>query len=61
MSDGNIVFDASSAIDIRQRNEDSEHSYPEEGQDNRKGLSESSPEISTCESDSPDPRFALIT
>ncbi|KAJ0794444.1 putative SAC domain, polyphosphoinositide phosphatase Fig4 [Helianthus annuus] len=59
LSDGNILRDASSAIDYQQRNDESEHAYPEEQQDdNRKGLSESSPEISTCESDSPYPRYS---
>ncbi|KAI3773268.1 hypothetical protein L1987_47793 [Smallanthus sonchifolius] len=58
LSDGNILHEASSGIDIEQRNEESEHAYPEEQPDNnRKGLSESSPEISTCESDSPYPRY----
>lgn len=59
LSDGNIISDASSAIDIGQRNGESEHSY-RGAKDSRNGLSESSPEISTFESDSSYPRFALI-
>nr|XP_043635518.1 phosphoinositide phosphatase SAC2-like isoform X2 [Erigeron canadensis] len=56
LSDGNIISDATSPMDRGQRNGESEHSY-HEGQDSRKGLSESSPEISTCESDSSYPRY----
>ncbi|KAD4584911.1 hypothetical protein E3N88_22512 [Mikania micrantha] len=58
VSDGNILQEASSAIDVDQTKEESEHAYPEEQPDNSsKGLSESSPEISTCESDLPSPRY----
>ncbi|PWA80858.1 phosphoinositide phosphatase family protein [Artemisia annua] len=53
LSDGNFT---SSAIDIGQ-NEESEHQYPEEAKANSNALSESSPEISTCESDSSYPRY----
>ncbi|XP_076901211.1 phosphoinositide phosphatase SAC2-like isoform X1 [Bidens hawaiensis] len=61
MSDGNILHDTSSAIDYQQENEESAHAYSEEKQaDNRKVLSESSPEISTCESDSPYPRYTPV-
>lgn len=61
MSDGNILVDDSSAIENGGKNEESEHLYPEETEDSgRKGLSESSPEISTCDSDSSYPRFDLI-
>ncbi|XP_076890434.1 phosphoinositide phosphatase SAC2-like isoform X2 [Bidens hawaiensis] len=61
MSDGNILRDASSAIDYQQGNEESVHAYSEEKQaDNRKVLSESSPEISTSESDSPYPRYTPV-
>ncbi|KAK1436932.1 hypothetical protein QVD17_02716 [Tagetes erecta] len=58
LSDGNILREASSTIDIEQSNEETKHAYHEDQtDDNRKGLSESSPEISTCESDSPYPRY----
>lgn len=61
LSDGNILVDDSSAIENGGKNEESEHLYPEETEDSgRKGLSESSPEISTCDSDSSYPRFDLI-
>lgn len=53
LSDGNFTC---TAIDIGQ-NEESEHRYPEEAQANSNVLSESSPEISTCESDSSYPRY----
>ena len=55
LSDG--FCEASSAVEIRGKNEESE---PEKAQDSRKGLSESSPEISTCESDSSYPRFIVF-
>ncbi|GJV29161.1 phosphoinositide phosphatase SAC2-like protein isoform X2, partial [Tanacetum coccineum] len=54
LSDGNFT---SSAIDIGQ-NEESEHRYPGESQANNNVLSESSPEISTCESYSSFSRYA---
>ncbi|GJX86229.1 phosphoinositide phosphatase SAC2-like protein isoform X2 [Tanacetum coccineum] len=54
LSDGNFT---STAIDIGQ-NEESEHRYPEESQAKSNVLSESSPEISTCESDSSYSRYA---
>ncbi|CAH1442399.1 unnamed protein product [Lactuca virosa] len=58
LSDGNILVDDSSAIENGGKNEESEHLYPEETEDSgRKGLSESSPEISTCESDASYPRY----
>ncbi|KAL4560124.1 hypothetical protein LXL04_032273 [Taraxacum kok-saghyz] len=56
LSDGNILVDASSAIENGEKNEGSEH-LREEPQDSKKMLSESSPEISTCDSDSPYPRY----
>ena len=49
------------AQQLNGQNEESEHQYPEEAQANSNDLSESSPEISTCESDSSYPRFVLIT
>lgn len=49
------------AQQLNGQNEESEHQYPEEAQANSNVLSESSPEISTCESDSSYPRFVLIT
>ena len=49
------------AQQLNGQNEESEHQYPEQAQANSNDLSESSPEISTCESDSSYPRFVLIT
>ncbi|KAI3737769.1 hypothetical protein L2E82_27781 [Cichorium intybus] len=58
LSDGNILVDASSAIETEEKNEESENLFREEAQDSSsKGLSESSPEISTCETDSSYPRY----
>ncbi|XP_071686079.1 phosphoinositide phosphatase SAC2-like isoform X2 [Rutidosis leptorrhynchoides] len=66
LSDGNIMSDGRAEIDIGHRNEgECENSYSREGEaaqeDSRNGgLSESSPEISTCERDSSYPRYRYV-
>ncbi|KAK2997112.1 hypothetical protein RJ639_025402, partial [Escallonia herrerae] len=52
LSDGNILCESDSPIEVAKvgKDEDSERSYLDQNQSSNKGLSESTPEISTCES-----------
>ncbi|KAM7471900.1 hypothetical protein LguiA_010083 [Lonicera macranthoides] len=52
LSDGNLICESNSPLEVaNERNEDSIHPLPDKMQGGSKGLSDSTPEISTCDTD----------